>query len=180
MSRTPPPRPLDPAAAAGEKPLLLIDIDGVLSLFGMDPARLPRGSFANIEGVPHFLSAEAAEHLLALLDTFDGVWCSGWEEKANEHLPHLLGLPAALPFLSFARSPGRAHAHWKLEAIDRYAADRALAWVDDAFNDACHSWAAARPVPTLLVATAPGRGLTARETARLMAWSRELGGSAGR
>ena len=31
-------------------------------------------------------------------DDFELVWCSGWEEKANDHLPHLMGLPT-LPHL---------------------------------------------------------------------------------
>ena len=66
---------------------------------------------------------------------FELVWASGWEERANEHLPHLLGLPPELPFLRFERDVGRANAHWKLDAIDAYAGERALAWVDDALND---------------------------------------------
>ena len=61
------------------------------------------GRFCSIDGMPHFLSYAAAAHLLALADSFELVWASGWEEKANEHLPHLLGMPAALPFLRFPR-----------------------------------------------------------------------------
>lgn len=165
-----------------EKPLLLVDIDGVISLFGGDSPvaeRLARGegSFHSIDGMPHFLSAGAAAHLLDLAADFELAWCSGWEEKANEHLPHLLGLPPALPFLRFERSVGRSNAHWKLAAIDDFAGTRALAWIDDALNDACHEWARARGAqgaPTLLVQTAPERGLTEREAARLSAWAEEL------
>ena len=91
------------------------------------------------------------------------MWASGWEEQANEYLPHLLGLPAVLPFLRFRASRADANAHWKLEAIDAFAGARPLAWIDDAFNDACHEWARARAAPTLLVQTDPERGLTARE-----------------
>ena len=41
------------------------------------------------------------------------------------------------------RTPtGRSNAHWKLEAIDAYAGGRPLAWIDDALNPACHEWAA--------------------------------------
>ena len=42
----------------------------------------------------HYLSADAARHLLSLARVFDLVWASGWEEKADEYLPHLLGVPA--------------------------------------------------------------------------------------
>jgi hypothetical protein len=174
---------------APRKPLLMVDIDGVLSLYGQgapDPARLGatapgraapadvEGSFHSIDGIPHFLSATAAGHLLALAELYETVWASGWEEKAEEYLPHLLGVPAGLPFLHFAelsRAGRTTHAHWKLEAIGSYAGSRPLAWVDDAFNDACHEWARAREAPTLLVATAPQRGLTAHEADILAAWA---------
>jgi hypothetical protein len=155
------------------KPLLFLDIDGVISLFGWASADRPDGSFHAIDGIPHLLSAGAAEHLHELAAHFDPVWCSGWEEKANEHLPHLLGLPGPYPFLSFgAVAPGGAH--WKLEAIERHAGERPLAWVDDALSDDCHRWAAARAAPTLLVPTDPARGLTAREVAALVAWASAL------
>jgi Swiss Army Knife RNA repair-like protein len=154
--------------------LLLVDIDGVISLFSFESGARPEGGFHSIDGIPHFLSSRAAEHLLALAPMFDLVWASGWEEKANEHLPYLLGLPV-LPHLSFERSVGRANAHWKLDAIDAYAGEsRPLAWIDDAFNDACHEWASARGAPTLLVQTTPASGLTADETEILRSWAAEM------
>jgi hypothetical protein len=168
-----------------ELPLLMVDIDGVLSLFGgweraggreLASERPLEGSFHSIDGMPHFLSSTAAAHLLDLSSLFDLVWASGWEERANEHLPHLLGLPPELPFLRFERAVGRANAHWKLDAIDAYAGARPLAWVDDALNAACHEWAAARVAPTLLVQTDPQQGLTAREAAQLAEWARALPG----
>jgi hypothetical protein len=162
-------------SADTHKPLLLVDIDGVISLFGGELGSR-EGSFHAIEGIPHFLSSTAAAHLLALSSLFDLVWASGWEEKADEHLPRLLGLPSALPFVSFSAGPaatGTTPAHWKLEAIDRYAGELPLAWVDDTFNAACHDWARARLAPTLLVGTAPEDGLTAREAQLLAGWARE-------
>jgi hypothetical protein len=154
------------------KPLLFVDIDGVISLWGFASDARPDGAFHNVDGVMHFLSADAGIHLLALADRFDLVWCSGWEEKANDHLPLALALPRGTPFLSFDRNPGRGHGHWKLPAIDAYAGpDRPIAWIDDAHDEACHAWAAARRAPTLLVATAPASGLTAEHAARLRAWA---------
>jgi hypothetical protein len=170
------------------RPLLMVDIDGVLSLFGAGgdgSGAPPDGSFHSIEGIPHFLSASAAAHLLALADVFELVWASGWEERADEHLPHLLGLPSGLPFLRFerdvgARLGGRAagsHGHWKLQAIEQHADGRALAWVDDALDEACHQWARARAAPTLLVQTDPRMGLTGREFDELIGWARGLPGA---
>jgi hypothetical protein len=155
------------------RPLLMVDIDGVISLFGGSAAGLA-GSFHSIDGIPHFLSATAAAHLLELSISFDLVWASGWEEKADEHLPHLLGLPAGLPHLSFERSVGRANAHWKLAAIDRHAAGRPLAWLDDALGEECNEWARLRSAPTLLIETDPRIGLTEREAGLLMSWARSL------
>ena len=104
----------------------MVDIDGVISLFGVpdkdDTPDTPRGSLHAVDGTVHFLSATAAAHLLELSQLYDLVWASGWEERAEEHLPRLLGLPAGLPYLRFEREPGNSGAHWKLEAIERFAA----------------------------------------------------------
>ena len=60
------------------KPLLYIDVDGVISLWGFAPNNRPDGAFASVDGIPHFLSAEAGAHLHALRDAFELVWCTGW------------------------------------------------------------------------------------------------------
>jgi hypothetical protein len=158
-----------------DKPLLLVDVDGVISLWGFDVDARPDGAFCTVDGLPHFLSQEAARHLHALATSFDLVWCTGWEEKADEYLPGALGLPRGLPHLSFDRHvatgttmPG----HWKLGAIDAYVGDRPTAWIDDAFNDACHRWARERDAPTLLVETEPSTGLRAEHADRLLAFAR--------
>jgi hypothetical protein len=156
-----------------DKPLLFVDIDGVISLFGFEPAGRPAGTWLNVDGVPHLISATASGHLLALAPLFDLVWCSGWEEKADEHLLPALGLPVRPPFLTFSATPGTAH--WKLDAVDRHAGGRPAAWIDDAFDDSCHAWAAARSAPTLLVNTDPATGLRADHVAALEDWARELG-----
>lgn len=165
----------EPPSTAVGRPLLLLDIDGVISLFGFDLERPPQGSFHSIEGIPHFLSRTASAHLRLLRRAFDLVWASGWEEKANEHLPQLLGLPRPLPYLTFdaqTAAGSSLRAHWKLHAVDAYAGDRPLAWVDDAFNEACEKWAEQRHAPTLLVPTSPDVGLTDVEAEALMSWAR--------
>lgn len=155
-------------------PLLLLDIDGVISLFGFPARHPPAGRFHAIEGLPHFISGAAAPLIARLADAFDLAWASGWEDRANDHLPHLLGMPGPLPFLRFDRGGAAGasmRAHWKLEAIDSYAADRPLAWVDDAFDPSCEQWARDRSAPTLLIATEPAVGLTEAHADRLLAWA---------
>jgi hypothetical protein len=153
-----------------DKPLLFVDIDGVISLFGFQADRRPAGIWLNVDGVVHLISATASEHLLRLSRTFELVWCSGWEDKADEHLVYLLGLPARPPFLTFSGAPSTAH--WKLGSVIAYAGERHAAWIDDAFDDGCRSWAAARTAPTLLVATDPAVGLAAAHVGTLEEWAR--------
>src|SRR5919202_4994555 len=143
-----------------KRPLLLIDVDGVISLYGPDQTRNELIVATLVDGIPHLLSRRAAAVLRALAPDFECVWCTGWEERAGEHLPALLGLPAGWPHIRFPDRPEMA-AHWKLTGIDAHAGpDRPLAWVDDAHDEACRRWARRRPGPTLLVATESAVGLT--------------------
>ncbi|HET9101790.1 MAG TPA: HAD domain-containing protein [Solirubrobacteraceae bacterium] len=157
-----------------DRPVLLLDVDGVLSLFGFPAASPPDGHFVSVDGIPHLLSSACAAHVLALCGDFDLVWCTGWEEKADEHLPHVLGLPGGRPHLVFGPALGPAR-HWKLEAIDAFAGQcRPLAWVDDGLDASCREWAARRAGPTLLVPTDPAVGITAADRDRLKAWASRL------
>ncbi|MBV8711326.1 MAG: hypothetical protein JOY56_06085, partial [Solirubrobacterales bacterium] len=102
------------------RPLLLVDVDGVISLFGFDAAAPPPGRWHNIDGIPHLLSDTAGDHLRTLSGAFELAWCTGWEEKANEYLPAALGLPAPLPCLRLGTDP-EPSAHWKLSAVQVFA-----------------------------------------------------------
>jgi hypothetical protein len=160
------------------KPLLLVDVDGVISLFGFPPQAPPPGRFEMVDGIHHLLSATAGEHLLTLVEHFDPVWCTGWEEKANEYLPRALGLPGPLPYLSFepvSLTRNDQQRHWKLDAIEAHAGPhRSLAWIDDGHDQACQMWAAQRAAPTLLVGTDPAVGLTVEQVDRLVSWAEAL------
>jgi hypothetical protein len=126
-----------------------------------------------VDGIPHWLSSDAGLHLIDLATDFECVWCTGWEDRANDHLPHLLGLAGPFPYLELARPGGERH--WKLDAIDAYAGpDRPVAWIDDALDERCENWAAQRPGPTLLVPTDPAIGLDAAHVADLRAWAKSL------
>src|SRR4051794_22942457 len=99
-------------------PLLLIDVDGVISLFGFPADRRPPGRFASVDGLPHYLSDQAGSWIDRLARSFDCVWCTGWEDRAPEHLGHLLGLRSSpFPYVAFDGSTPLPRAHWKLAAI---------------------------------------------------------------
>jgi hypothetical protein len=84
------------------KPILFVDVDGVISLFGFAPGtgQLP-GPLHWVDGVAHCIPGAVGQRLVTLAESFELVWATGWEETANEHLPHLLGLPGDLPCLTF-------------------------------------------------------------------------------
>jgi hypothetical protein len=157
-------------------PVLFVDVDGVLSLFGFEPtiASLP-GPLHYIDGVAHCIPPDTGPRLVALREHFELVWATGWEERANEHLPYILQLPFGdLPALRFDGRAVFGSAHWKLDALDEYAGDRPAAWVDDNLDEECIAWAESRAAPTLLVETKPPTGLTDEHVERLIEWARAL------
>ena len=110
--------------------------------------------------------------LIELAPHFECVWCTGWEDRADTHLPALLGVPRGWPHIAFGET---ASPHWKLAGIDAFAGrDRPLAWIDDQHDHACREWAAARRGPTLLVTTEPVLGLTPEHASALRGWAESL------
>jgi Swiss Army Knife RNA repair-like protein len=168
-----------------QKPILFLDVDGVISLFGFREGYglasgnapfegCPPGSLHSINGVIHYISTGCAAHLERLGERYELVWASGWEDTANEYLPHLLGLPGDLPCLTFDGRVRAGAAHWKIEAIDEYADGRPLAWIDDNVDDSCRLWAAERAAPTLIIETVRHEGMHDEHVELLMQWADEL------
>ena len=157
-----------------DRPVLAVDVDGVISIFGFDgPPDQVGGSFHLIDGMAHCISDRAGPELQRLSEVYELIWATGWEDRANDHLPALLGLSGDLPCLHFDGQARFGTAHWKLDALDRYSGDRALAWIDDSLDRSCHEWALARDAPTLLAPTEPHIGITEEHTEKLLAWVRD-------
>jgi hypothetical protein len=168
-----------------EKPLLFLDVDGVISLFGFREGYglaagdapfegCPPGRLHSISGVMHYISSACAVHLERLAESFELIWATGWEETANDYLPHLLGLPGHLPYLSFDGRVRSGAAHWKIDAISTYARDRPLAWIDDNVDESCRVWAAGREAPTLIVETVRHEGMRDEHVELLLGWASRL------
>jgi len=156
------------------RPILAIDIDGVISLFGAEeqPDRA-QTKLELVDGVPHLISLPTGDRLRRLSEHFELVWASGWEDKANFYLPRLLGL-SDLPHISFDGAVAAGAAHWKLGPIEEYANGRPLVWIDDNLDNSCFEWAEAREQPTLLVPTETHLGLEEAHVAAIEAWARDL------
>jgi hypothetical protein len=158
-----------------DRPPLFVDVDGVLSLFGFPAEGDLPGPFHFVDGIAHCIPGASGPRLERLAEYFELVWATGWEEKANEYLPRILGLSSReLPVLTFDGRAVFGSAHWKLDAIGEYAGDRPAAWIDDNFDDSCELWARNRDAPTLLVRTEPATGITDAHVEELLAWQRAL------
>ena len=157
-----------------DKPDLFVDVDGVISLIGIAPEADYPGAFHQVDGILHCIANDAGGRLQRLEERFELVWATGWEEKANEYLPLILGLPfKELPSLTFDGRAVFGTAHWKLEAIDDYAGDRPAAWIDDNLDERCRAWAEQRSAPTLLVQTDPATGMSDAHVEQLLLWAEE-------
>jgi hypothetical protein len=162
-----------PLFGKNEKPLLAVHIDGVISLFGFDrDAGQPPGEFHLIDGMLHCIAMDTGPRLNRLASSYELVWASGWEDRANDHLPTILGM-SVLPYLTFDGRAQFGTAHWKLEALEEYAGERPLAWVDDSLDPSCYEWSEGRAAPTLLVPTESDVGLTEGQVEALEAWVRD-------
>ena len=156
------------------RPVLFVDVDGVISLFGWRH-RTPPGAFHHIDGIVHCIGRDSGRRLKALASRFELVWATGWEDKANDYLPALLALDEReLPFLTFDGRAVFGSAHWKVDAIDAYAGDRPAAWIDDNLDETCQAWARRRRAPTLLVETDAAVGITDDDVERLLGFADEV------
>jgi hypothetical protein len=171
--------PIRKRKGKSDVPVLAVDIDGVISLFGFDqpvePGRVGHdapGEFHLIDGMLHCIAMDTGPRLNQLAKTYELIWASGWEDRANDHLPGILGVPE-LPFLTFDGRARFGTAHWKLEALGEYSGSRPLAWIDDNLDGSCQEWAEMRAAPTLLVPTESDVGLLDLHVDMIEAWARD-------
>jgi hypothetical protein len=163
-----------------QKPILFLDVDGVISLFGFPSSQkdMP-GPFHWVDGIAHCIPEALGARLERLAERFDLVWATGWEERANEYLPFILKLSFdELPVLTFGGRAVFGSSHWKLAAMDEYAGDRPAAWIDDNIDDECEHWAKNRTAPTLLVRTKSATGMTDKHVEELLRWADDAHGPA--
>jgi hypothetical protein len=157
------------------RPLLLVDVDGVLLPF---PDRRPGFDGIAIENAPHGFCPAHGAWLRELTGHFDLAWCSMWGERANRDICPRLGLPRLAVVDLWDEDEGLDR--WKLPAVRRFAGHRPVAWLDDSFDPATRTWAAEREAPTLLVGVGHRTGLNRRHVLRLSRFARAGGGSMSR
>ncbi len=76
------------------RPVLLLDVDGVLNPFPSTPDGYLEYSFFEGDNEPVRLNPEHARWLQQLATRFEVAWASSWGQAANELICPLFGLPA--------------------------------------------------------------------------------------
>ncbi len=156
----------------GERPLLLLDVDGVLNPYGW--RRLPAGYephalFACEQ--PVAINPDHGVWIAEAARLLDLAWVSSWNDEANRWLAPLLGIPP-LPVVAMPTPPFEAAE--KVPLVAAYAGERPTAWIDDLHGPEATAWADDRIAPTLLVSTDPAVGLTRPVIDRVLGWANRL------
>jgi hypothetical protein len=157
------------SVGTSDRPLLLLDVDGVLQPVGRS---VPPGyeRFTD-DGSDVVLCRTHGLWLTRLATRFDLVWSTTWGPIANLAIGRRLGLPD-LPHIRLHDLPSTGTR--KLATVAEYVGDRAVAWIDDELYEDAVAWATDQAVPTLLRRTAPGVGLRKPDVDALEDFAAEL------
>lgn len=155
-----------------ERPLLLLDVDGVLNPFASDvcPATYQEYPFFPDEE-PVRLCPAHGDWLRELASRFEIVWATGWGDEANRLIAPVLQLPQ-LPVVPFPPIPFEPRE--KVPVIAVYVGSRPAVWIDDAFTPDGYAWASTRESPTLLIDVDPAEGLTRAAVDQSLHWAQTV------
>ena len=157
---------------ADPRPVLLVDVDGVLNPWNAPHTPDGYGEYHFFPGEPVLLSPGHGELLTSLMPAYELVWATAWEHRANRLISPVLALPE-LPVIEFPLS-GNDLFFRKLPAVAEAVGDRPCAWIDDEHQTDHYTWAEQRAAPTLLIDIDPAVGLTRDVIATLADWAAGL------
>ena len=156
-------------AGSRMRPLLLLDVDGVLMPVGRSvPPGFERSTSPTFDIV---VSPQHGAWLHQLRELFDLVWATSWGDTANDTFGAYFGLPhlPSVPLKTLTTDGTR-----KLQSVAAYVGDRALAWIDDELYEDAELWAGDRDAPTLLIRTAASVGLRRDHVERLVTFTKSI------
>jgi hypothetical protein len=169
-----------------ERPLVMVDIDGVLN---------PQKNQAERGFTPYRLTGEDdllvwlhRDHgrMLNELDREGQVelrWGTTWNQAANRTVGPAIGLDREWDVLPIDRAmagPVAFGTNWKAVSIQAGAEGRAFAWMDDFLTESDKHWAEDRVMdqglPTLLLRIDPDVGMQAGHLQQIRDWSAGISG----
>jgi hypothetical protein len=157
---------------ADPRPVLLVDVDGVLNPWDTEHAPAGYDEYHFFHGERVLLSPGHGELLTSLTPAYELVWATAWEHRANRLISPVLALPE-LPVIEFPLD-GRDLFFRKLPAVIDAVGDRPCAWIDDEHQPDHYTWAEERAAATLLIDIDPSVGLTRDVIATLADWAAGL------
>ncbi|GAA4533123.1 MULTISPECIES: HAD domain-containing protein [Nonomuraea] len=167
------------------KPLLLLDVDGVLNPTGRPSPdfRRYRCTIGSTVYTVHLNQRHGTRLMELALETgSELVWATTWEQHANEWIAPRLGLPP-LPVIEMAPGEnGSRHGEmFKTRHVAEYVGDRPFVWFDDQVYQEDEDYLRARQgLGEFLLVHVPGRvGLTSRHLAAAREWLTLTGFSQG-
>ncbi len=175
----------------GDKPVLLLDVDGVLLVTDEEiPKRCPEGYETGPDGSPYeFYNPQHGEWIRELLPDVDFFWLTSHDERSHEDIGRPLGLPETgwVAHRNFERQQWREENEQGFDedassnnlnqarrvAIESYFNQRTIIWIDDSLTPKDFMWGMKRQydgVPSLLMKPDPAEGLQHAHIDRAKAW----------
>lgn len=158
------------------KPLLFIDVDGVLNRM-VTPAVAAERGLLSVRLTPSTstisfmmnLDVNDGPVLMGMTDVFDLAWGTTWENDANTLIAPKIGLPGDLPVATT-----RYHEYSKAKGVLRLAAGRPFVWLDDALSAQDKQQIFADSPDSMVIDVNESVGLSAKNLKVARTWAQGL------
>jgi|ERR1035437_1436543 hypothetical protein len=157
---------------SSQRPLLLLDVDGVLSPFDKN-GEIPEGFKMAETDVPYYLCLNKIHKIWIeeLAEVFDIVWATTWENMSNSVVGKALGV-REFPIMPLNHK--KIHSVNKFWSIEDYVEKRPCVWIDNSIWQFERDWAKGRHVKTLLIKTDPYVGLIREHVDKALVFAKSL------